>query len=118
MRREQGQATVELALLLPFLVALVFGVIQVGLVLRDRVALTHVARVAARAAVVDPSVDNVTRAARGAGLEEGRLAVRVVRRGEHVIVEVTYRAPTDVPMVGPVVGDVRLTERLVARVEQ
>ena len=118
MKREQGQATVELALLLPFLVGLVLTVVQVGLVLRDRVALTHVTRVAARAAAVDPSEANVLRAAGGAGLDARRVSVRVARRGRLVSVEVKYRSPTDVPMVGVVVGDVALSERLVAFVEE
>lgn len=118
MKREQGQATVELALLLPFLVGLALTVVQVGLVLRDRVALTHVTRVAARAATVDPSEANVRRAAAGAGLDARRMSVRVQRRGRLVSVEVKYRSPTDAPMVGVVVGDVGLSERLVAFVEE
>lgn len=118
MSREQGQATVELALLLPFLVGLILTVVQVGLIMRDRVALTHVARTAARVATVDPSPAAVGSAARHAGLSGSRLSVRVIRRGDLATVEVTYRAPTDVPLVGAVVGDVSMSERLVARVER
>lgn len=118
MNREQGQATVELALLLPFVVGLILAVIQVGLVARDRVALTHTARVAARVAVIDPSPASVLRAARSAGLDASRISVRVARHAELVTVVVTYRSPTDVPIVGAVVGDVSFSERLVARVEE
>ena len=52
MRRdERGQATTELALVLPLIAVLLLLLAQVGLVLRDQLVLTHVAREAARAAV-------------------------------------------------------------------
>ena len=117
MRREQGQATVELALLLPLLALVTLAVVQVGLVARDQVALTHVAREAARAAVVDPSSASVRAAAeRASSLEPGRLRV-VVRGDVDVTVVVTYRSPTEVPLVGRLVGDVTLTERFSGRRE-
>ena len=118
MKREQGQATVELALLLPLLALVTLAVVQVGLVARDRVALTHIAREAARAAVIDPSVANVrAAAARASSLETGRLRVSV-RDGDDVTVTVTYRSPTDVPLIGALVGDVTFTERFVGRTER
>jgi Flp pilus assembly protein TadG len=117
VRREQGQATVELALLLPLLAAVTLAVVQVGAVARDRVALTHVAREAAREAVVDPSAARVRAAAVAASsLDPSRLRV-VVHPGDLVEVVVTYRSPTSVPLVGALVGDVTFTERLVGRAE-
>ena len=118
MNREQGQATVELALLLPFLAGLVLVVAQVAVVLRDRVALTHVARVATRVAVVDPDPAVVRAAAARAGLDGRRVRVEVRTRGEEVEVLVRYRAPTDVPLVGALVPDVTWEERLVGRIER
>ena len=56
-RREGGQATVEVALLLPLLATMLLAVVQVGLVVRDQVLVTHAAREAARAAAVDPTED-------------------------------------------------------------
>ena len=118
MNREQGQATVELALLLPLLALVTLAVVQVGLVARDRVALTHVAREAARAAVVDPSPGRVRAAAvRASSLDPRRLRV-VVRGDVDVTVEVTYRSPTDVPLIGRLVGDVTFTERFSGRAER
>jgi acetyl-CoA acetyltransferase len=84
------------------------------------VALTHVARVAARAAVLDPRPGSVRSAAVAASsLDARRLAV-TVRRGSagRVTVVVAYRSPTDVPLIGPLLGDVTFTERLVGQVEQ
>jgi Flp pilus assembly protein TadG len=51
--RQDGQAFVEFAIVLPFLALLVFGVAQFGLLFRDYLAITDAARVAARAAAVE-----------------------------------------------------------------
>jgi len=117
VNREQGQATVELALLLPLLALVTLAVVQVGAVARDRVALTHVAREAARAAVVDPSPAAVRAAAvRASSLDPARLRV-VLRGGDEVTVVVTYRSATDVPLIGRLVGDVTFTEKFVGHAE-
>ena len=117
-RQDGGQATVELALVLPLLVLVVLCVVQLALVVRDRVALSHAARVAARAAVVDPTPAAVRRAvADSTSLDPRRLHV-VVRGGadvgDTVRVEVRFRSPTDVPLAGRLLGDVTMTERLSA----
>jgi Flp pilus assembly protein TadG len=52
LRREDGQAFVEFAIVLPLLVLLVFGIAQFGLAFRNYLAITDTARVAARAAAV------------------------------------------------------------------
>src|SRR5687767_8032990 len=48
-RASRGQATVELAVSLPFVVAALLLVLQVGLVVRAQVLVVHAAREAARA---------------------------------------------------------------------
>ena len=56
----------------------------------------------------------------GSGLSGPRLAVRVLRRdapGGQVRVAVNYRAPTDVPLVGPLIPDIKLSSGAVMRVE-
>jgi Flp pilus assembly protein TadG len=121
VRSEQGQATVELALLLPLLALLALGLVQLGLIARDRVAVTHVAREAVRTAVVDSSTDAVRAAAiKASSLDPSRLSTTVSDIGSDgdVTVTVTYRVPTDVPLVGALVGDVTLRERFVGRAEQ
>ena len=51
-RREDGAAAVEFALLLPLLVLLLFGFIQLGLAFNARIQATNAAREAARLAAV------------------------------------------------------------------
>jgi hypothetical protein len=113
--RTRGQATVELALVLPLVVLALMAVLQVGLVVRDQVAVVHAAREAARAASVDG--------------DPGRAARRVLARaevhvgarpkvGEPIAVEVEYRSRTDLPLVGALFPDPDLHASATMRVER
>jgi len=114
----RGQATVELALVLPLVLTLALVVVQVGLVARDSVRVTHAARSATRAASVGLDDESVRRAAsQGSGLAPSRLDVVVAHAGEWVTVRVTYRCPTDVPLVGTIAPAVVLRDQLTMRME-
>ena len=121
-RDDGGQAAVELALVLPLVVALLLAVVQVGLVVRDQVLVVHAAREAAREAAVDPDPAAARRAAaEGSGLQVARLQVTVSERGgpgSRVRVDVSYKAPTDVPLVGAALGSLTLHASATMRVEQ
>jgi Flp pilus assembly protein TadG len=121
-RDDGGQAVVELALVLPLVVALLLAVLQVGLVVRDQVLVVHAAREAAREAAVDPDPAAARRAAaEGSSLPKSRLHVTVSERGRpgsRVRVDVRYRAPTDVPLVGAALGSLTLRASATMRVEQ
>jgi Flp pilus assembly protein TadG len=118
---QRGQSTVELALLLPVVVVLLLAVLQVGLVARDVVLVTHAAREAARAAATDPQPGAARRAALDAsGLPEDGMQVAVSPRrapGSRVRVTVTYRARSSVPLVGALVGSRTLQASATMRVE-
>jgi Flp pilus assembly protein TadG len=53
LRRTDGQAFVEFAFVLPFLVFLVLGIVQFGRGFRDYITITDAARVGAREAAVN-----------------------------------------------------------------
>jgi uncharacterized metal-binding protein len=118
---ERGQASVELALALPLLAILALLLLQVGLVVRDQVLVVHAAREAARAAAVDPGRSAAATAAlASAEFERDYLAVVVDggrRAGDRLRVTVTYRSPTRVPIVGRLLGDIRLSADATVRVE-
>jgi Flp pilus assembly protein TadG len=120
-RREGGQATVEVALLLPLLATMLLAVVQVGLVVRDQVLVTHAAREAARAAAVDPTEDAAREGANSAArLDPSRLTVELsgsTEPGGRLTVTVRYRSPTTVPLVGNLLGDRLLTAEATMRVE-
>lgn len=115
---EKGQATVELALLLPFFALLLLAIIQVGLVVHARVMVTHAAREGARAAAVGATDNEVRQAVAVAGdLPVHRLRVDVIRANGAATVSVVYVDPTAVPLVGAMLGDVELVASATMRLE-
>jgi hypothetical protein len=118
---DTGQATVEVALVVPFLVLLLLVVVQVGVLVRDQVLLTSATREAARAAAVTADPDAPVRAARAAGgLDPARLEVAVRRgTGDAALVQASlrYNAPTDVPLVGSLLPDITLAGQAAMRPE-
>jgi hypothetical protein len=117
-KREAGQATVEFALLLPLVVLAALVVLQVGLIVRDHVAVVHAAREAARAASVDPDPGRAVKAARRT-LPDAEVSVGARPDvGEPIAVEVAYRSVTDLPLVGALFPDRTLRHRSVMRVER
>jgi Flp pilus assembly protein TadG len=122
MNGSRGQSTAELAVVLPLICILLFAVVQIGLVARDRVAVQHAARGAARQAAVTPGEAEALAGATSAapGLDPGRFTVRLTggrATGDLLTVQVAYRSATTVPLVGLFVDDVELTEVAVVRVE-
>ena len=126
-RGERGQAAVELALVLPLLALLALLLLQVALVVRDQVLVAHAAREAAREAAVTDEAGAPRKAAlAGArGLRPDRTEVDVVpiggdaarTPGGRIRATVRYRSPTDLPLIGALVGDVVLRGSAAMRVE-
>ncbi len=114
----RGQATLELALVLPLVLAITLLVVQVGLVVRDQQLVLNAAREGARSAATDPAAAAALQAAVNSGdLDPDRLDVVLDADASTVTVTVTYRSATEVPLVGPLLGDVRLTESVTMRRE-
>ncbi len=92
--------------MMPFFALMLLAVVQVGLLVRARVLVTHAAREAVRSAAVGVSDGQVHSAAvAAADLDPRRLVVSVRRAGGRATVQLIYTEPTDVPLVGPLVGD-------------
>ena len=108
--------------MLPVIVVSMLAIVQVGLIGRDQVAVWHVAREAARAAAVSPNIGSVRTAAVEASpiLDRGRLTVSLgggSSSGDMATATVRYRSPTEVPIVGRLIGDVDLDAEVTMRVE-
>jgi TadE-like protein len=117
-RPATGQATVELALMLPVVVMLLMAVFQVALLARDQVLTVHAARAAAREAAVAAGDGRMRGAARDV-LSDAR--VEVVSKGEigePIVVVVRYRSHTSLPLVGALFPDPELRARAVMRREK
>ena len=119
---DRGQATVELALVLPLVALLLLALVQAAVVARDQVLVTHAAREAVRVVAVDDDVDAARRAAERAGpLDADRLEVRVSGRegvGSRVRVDVRYVVPLRLPLVAQGGLDVELRSSATMRVER
>ena len=117
-RPERGQATVELALTLPFVAVLLLAVVQVLVVAHAQLLVEHAAREAARVAAVGADPDAVRRAATSPDAPGVPPAVEV-HALDGGLVEVTVRQPyaTDVPIVGALSPDLELVGRATFRLE-
>jgi Flp pilus assembly protein TadG len=107
---ECGTAAVEFALVLPLVLIVALGLLQVGLIVRDRLLVDEAARAGARAASLQPDLDAVRSAALAAApvLDATRITVQTTReggRGDPVQVTVRYSDPLRVPLVAWLVGD-------------
>lgn len=115
---DRGQATVELALVFPLIMMLVLVLVQVGLVVRAQILVTHAAREGARVAAVGE--DPTAAAVASTGLDPGRMSVARSggeAPGDVVTITVRYATPTDVPVIGRLVGDVELDAEATMRIE-
>ena len=117
-RSDRGQATVELALVLPVLLLFLLALVQTALVARDQLLVQDAARAAAREASVGADPRRVRDAARrtlgGVTVEVHRAA----RIGEPVTVTVRYVDRTRLPLVGPLFPDVVLHATASMRAER
>ena len=119
MRRDSGQAVVELALALPVVCVLLAMVLQVAVLGAHRLAVELAAREGARAASLVPDRSMVAAASSAAERSTGLhpISVDLHRAGDLVTVTVRYDDPTDVPLAGILLADVTLTASVTMAVE-
>lgn len=101
---ESGQATIEAALTLPVVLIGLLLIVQVGLVVRDALALVQAAREGARAVAVEGSDEAaVTAVRRSAGpLDVDRIQIEVSpdrSRGSPITVTLRYEERLRIPIV-------------------
>lgn len=97
---QAGQATVEFALALPIVLIVLLGMTQVGVAIRNELAVELAAREGARAASVSASPQSAASAA----AVDLPIAARTDVTATTVTVTVTYVDPTDVPIIGQFIG--------------
>ena len=87
---DSGQATVELALVMPLIIGLLLIILNVGLVVRDQLAVWHAASAGARAASISPDSPDVVQQAVEAEVQLRPLHLRIVQDGDLITVEAKY----------------------------
>jgi Flp pilus assembly protein TadG len=108
-RSEGGSAVVEFALVLPLVLVVSLSLVQVGLLIRDRLLIEAAARAGARAAAVEADEDAVRTAALAAApdLDPTLAGVEIARegtQGDPVTVSISYEEVVRVPLIGWLFG--------------
>jgi Flp pilus assembly protein TadG len=113
-RREQGQDIIELALVLPLVLVIVMGIVDLGRAFNTYMVIVNAAREAARTAAVDPyATSSISEAAlretRRSGISDGSVTVTVTSASVGSPIQVTVR--TDFPLLSGVlpVGTIPLS---------
>jgi Flp pilus assembly protein TadG len=119
MKQEQGQSTVEFALVLPLVLILILGLLQVGVLVRDQILVLGAAREGVREAIVTPDRGAITAAASSAapGLKLDVQVSRGSERGQPAKVTVSA-APAQLPLVGEIVSGMTLKASATMRIEK
>ena len=87
---DSGQATVELALVMPLIIGLLLIILNVGLIVRDQLAVWHAASAGARAASISPDSPDVVQQAVESEVKLRPIHLRIVRDGDLITVEAKY----------------------------
>lgn len=125
LQDEQGQSLVELAVVLPVLLLILFGIIEFGRVFGAYLTLTSASREAARAGVVGATNAQMeTLVGSKAGLDWNNLTITITpppssrKRGEELTVRLDYEVQIFTPIIGDLVGNsVSLTAETTMRIE-
>lgn len=117
-RADPGQASVEFALVLPLVLLVLLGLLQVGVFVLEKLQVTGAAREGAREAAVTGDRERIKHAAQRSapGMELNVRVDRGANRGDAAKVAVGAR-PTELPLMGGIVSGLRLESSATMRVE-
>ena len=109
---ENGQATVEFALVLPFLFLFSLSVVQVGSIANDQLALGHAARSAARAIslgdVTDQSASQIATNAVDNTITLNNVRIDIELGDKFAQVALSYTRTINIPIIGRLMNEVTL----------
>ena len=109
---ETGQATVEFALVLPFLFLFSLSVVQLGSIANDQLALGHAARSAARAIslgdVTDQSANQIAANAVDDTITLSNVRIDIELGDKFAQVALSYTRTINIPIIGRLMNEVTL----------
>ena len=114
---EQGQATIEFALLLPLAVGCLALVIQTLVLVLGHISLHHEARIAVRAAAVAADPEAAARAAVQSNDPQSTSLIEIEITAQLVTVRVHRQIPVVVPVLGQLWPDFDISARLTMALE-
>ena len=122
--RDEGAQLIEFAILAPFLILLVLGIVEFGWGLAQQIDVRHRARETVRAAIVDEPVDEIrARACENDIVKASNVKVIHIEtgtdEGSELSVEITASMQTLTGLLGVFFGsDPEISSTAVGRVEQ
>lgn len=126
IKQKKGQALVELALILPIILIILFGIIEFGRIYGASLTVNYSAREGARLGVTGATDSEINTRVVDASpnLDATKLAITIVpeqavrQRGEEISVRVSYPVEIIVPVISAITGDmVTVQANSVMRVE-
>ncbi|MFD1020639.1 TadE/TadG family type IV pilus assembly protein [Thalassobacillus hwangdonensis] len=124
MKSRSGQSLVELALILPILLIILFGIVDFGRLFHAYLTIDHAGREAARAASVQNDDSTIIAKARAstAGLDSDQLTVTLSPggsrpSGSEVTITLSYQIGFITPLVSSLASPLTLTDTTTMRVE-
>lgn len=125
-KREQGQALVELALVLPVLIMLIFGIVEFGRVSNAYLVVTQAAREGARQGTIGGTDTQIVTSVKNSAssLDTTKLTVSISpvqvyrTRGASLEVQVQYPVNINIPVISSVLPNpITVKGKTVMRVE-
>ena len=116
-RPDSGQATVELALVMPLIIGLLIIILNAGLVVRDQLAVWHAASAGAHAASISPDSPDVVQQAVEAEVQLRPLQLHIVRDGDLVTVEAKYPRSFGLWLIGGIAPPLTLSATVTMHVQ-
>ena len=114
---DSGQATVELALVMPLIIGLLLIILNVGLVVRDQLAVWHAASAGARAASISPNSPDIVRQAVEDEVGLRPLHLQIVRDEQLITVKVQYPRTLNVWLIKHIIPPLTLSASVTMHVQ-
>ena len=114
---DSGQATVELALVMPLIIGLLLIILNVGLVVRDQLAVWHAASAGARAASISPDSPDVVQQAVEDEVGLRPLHLQIIRDEQLITVEVQYPRTINLWLIKHIVPPLTLSASVTMHVQ-
>lgn len=118
IKDQSGQSTVEFAMVLPIVVIFLMLILQVGLVVRQKVLVTNSSREAARILSVENNSGKATSKAKESIKDANVQISRPSKQGEYLTVTVSDVVESKMPILGILFPDVTVSSKTSMRVEK
>ena len=115
---EAGQSTVEFALIIPVVAIFLMLILQVGLVVRQKILVTNSSREAARILSVENDFGKATMKAKETVNDAKVIISRPANQGEYLTVTIKDVVKSKMPILGVIFPDISVTSKTTMRVEK